>query len=331
MNQKITVIIPAKIRNEKEAEWLRIAIMSVPKKVPFILVNDHSAVEWGKIAKICEISKRNVYHLSDKTGLAAARNRAMAYVTTEFFFPLDADDFLAPNALDIALEKYPGNGFLYGSTVLFNDKNSSVYKARPYDICKLLDAVYWPNGCLQKTENWKAINGWDETLNLYEDWDYWIRSYRAGIYGHPIEDILYHYRQNPNGIISTLKKNVEMTALARDIIQSKHHELFTGEDPMCNCGNKIKPSMLNKKTGKVTTPSPVSEEVIRLKASAGMVVLTYIGRNMAQSYYGKVTGTLYRFGIGKNKYGYVAEADVPGFLGIKENGRPIFVIQENIE
>jgi glycosyltransferase involved in cell wall biosynthesis len=329
MKKNITVVMPVKIRNLQEAEWFKIALDSIPLGTPTVIVDDHSSVDWTSVEKISGVVKNNVHHLSDKHGLAAARNRAMAYVKTEFFFSLDADDFLAPNALEIALKKYPGDGFLYGSTVLFNDKTTSTYKARPYDVCKLLEAVYWPNGCLQRTENCEKAGGWDDTLELYEDWDYWLRSFKAGIYGHPVDDVLYHYRQNPNGIIHTLRKNPEMSTLARSIIQEKHKELFMGDDPMCNCGNKI--SNPFKNTGKSKTSSPVTDEVIHLAVSAGMTILTYVGLNMTQSYYGSVTGTLYRFGTGKNKYGYVAEADAAGFLGLKEHGKHIFTLQETIK
>jgi len=47
--KNISITIPARIRNLQEAEWLKIALASVPKDVPVVLVNDHSVVEWGKI------------------------------------------------------------------------------------------------------------------------------------------------------------------------------------------------------------------------------------------------------------------------------------------
>jgi glycosyltransferase involved in cell wall biosynthesis len=326
MSKNITVIIPAKIRTLQEAEWLKIAITSVPKEYSIVIVNDHSLIDWSNVSTICELTKsKNVYHLSDKTGLAAARNRAMYYVKTEFFFPLDADDYLEPGALETVLEKYPGDGFVYGATHLFDDRRSSTYLARPYDICKLLDAVYWPNGCLQKKENWEKISGWDETLPLYEDWDYWIRSFKAGIYGHSIPDLLYHYRQNPIGIISTLKRTPEMVTKARGIIQNKHLDLFSGESPMCNCGKK-KVDLFAHISKKTRTISSENEETIHIKASEGLVMITYVGSNMTQSYYGLVTGTCYRFGVGKNKYGYVAETDVTGFLSLVENKKHLFTL-----
>ena len=318
----VTVIIPAKIRTEQEAKWLKVAMASVPKQVGIKIVDDHSPVPWERVMEIADIVEGpNIFHLTDgRFGLAAARNLAMEHVKTKFFFPLDADDYLAPNALQIALDNYPGDGFLYGSTVLFDDKKYSTYLARKYDICKLMDAVYWPNGCLQKTSNWKAVGGWDETLKLYEDWDYWLRSYKMGILGHPIPDVLYYYRQNPNGIIQTLKHNPDMTKRARVILRSRHEDLY-GDDTMC-CGKKTIAPTTTK------TSTPVDKSISTLKSSVGMVLLTFIGTGMTRSFYGKVTGTCYRFSDSKRKYGYVAEEDVPGFLAMRENSKKIFAVEE---
>lgn len=318
----LTVITPAKIRTEQEAEWLKVAIASVPGDVEIVLVDDHSPIPWAKVRSVCRFAPTvHVKHLPNgKTGLAAARNLAMAHVKTEFFFPVDADDYLAPDALQIALDNYPGDGFLYGSTILFDDRKRSTYLARKYDIVKLCEAVYWPNGCLQKTANWKAVGGWDETLNLYEDWDYWIRSYKAGIVGHAIRDVLYCYRQNPLGIIQTLRRSPDMAARARGIIESRHLDLY-GDDKMC-CGHKTIQS-------KTTPAAPAADKSItKLSSSTGMVLLTFIGTGMTRSFYGKSTGVCYRFSDSKRRFGYVAQEDVPGFLAMREGGKRLFAQEE---
>ena len=314
----VSIVVPARIRNLQEAEWLKVALASIPPRTPTILINDHSMVAWEDVEKVCKFKKQIlIVHLGTSTGLAAARNLALKHVKTDFFFPLDADDYLAPDALQIAMDAYPGDGFLYGSTVLFDDKQRTTYKARPYDICKLLEAVYWPNGCLQKTENARKVGGWDESLILYEDWDYWLRSAKAGIIGHHIPDVLYYYRQNPNGIIQTLKRSPDMVKRAREIIKTRHADLFSGENPMACCGNKDVTPKANARPQARTTSIPAP-------AAEGMVLLTFLGSGMARSFYG-ASGICYRFGGSRRKFGYVAEEDVPGLLAMKEDGEYLFI------
>lgn len=316
MKKDITVIIPAKLRNNQEAEWLIIALASIPKGYPIVLVNDHSEVEFPQVKPALLID--NKYGTN---GLAATRNHAMKFVETEYFFPLDADDYLMPNALEIALSNYQGKGYLYGSTLLFNDKQRTVYKVRPFDICKLLEAVYWPNGCLQKTENYHKVGGWDESLILYEDWDYWLRSAKAGITGHYIDDVLYCYRQNPNGIISTLKRNPDMVSRAKQMIVTRHEDLFSGVHPMSSCcGGR---NMAKAKAISKANIVPASVPVIPPILAVGMLLLTYQGGGLARTFYG-VSGTTYRFSSTSRKLGYVAEEDVAGLLAMKENGKFLF-------
>ena len=323
--KNITVIIPAHIRNQQEAEWLKVALASIPPRTPTVVVNDHSLIQWAEVEAVVDFGKAHVEHLpDDKKGLAACRNWCMKFVLTDFFFPLDADDYLMPDALNIVMTKYPGDGFLYGSTILFDDRQRTTYLARPYDICKLIQAVYWPNGCLQTVENWQKVGGWDETLPLYEDWDYWLRSAKAGIIGHHIPDELYAYRQNPNGIIHTLKRNPDMSKRARKMIEERHKKLFSGEDPMCaGCGQKKKAAMT-----KNTAPAAPRNLTVPAPLANGLILLTYTGSGLESSYYGSGTGTCYRFGIKKRRFGYIAQEDVDGLLKRKEGGRYCFTIDQ---
>jgi len=318
----VTVIIPAKIRTEQEKKWLGIAIESVPKEIPIILINDHSIIKWDDVDTLLQFGKRNlltIYHLEKRQGLAAARNEAMRHVETKFFFPLDADDYLAPNAIQIAMDKYPGHGFLYGSTILFNDTQRTTYLAREYDYSRLMQAVYFPNGCLQLKSNWEKIGGWDETLTTFEDWDYWLRSGKVGICGTAIEDVLYCYRRNPNGIIETLKRNRVMAEHGKRIIQQRHEDVYSGDYPMACCGKRGKPLT---RLVEVKTPEPELHLPVE-----GMTLLLYIGTAGAElSFYG-ASGTRYRFG-GKTKRGYVINSDVQKFISLRDrNNKPVFKVE----
>jgi hypothetical protein len=321
--KNISVIIPAHIRNSQEADWLKIALESIPPKTPVVVVNDHSLIPWSEVEAVVDFGNSRVEQLpDDKKGLAACRNYAMKFVLTDFFFPLDADDYLAPDALSIVMAKYTGDGFMYGSTILFDDRQKTTYQARPYDICKLIKSVYWPNGCLQKVENYHKVGGWDESLPLYEDWDYWLRSAKAGIIGHHIPDVLYYYRQNPNGIIQTLKRSPDMTKRAREMIMTRHKDYF-GDDIMC-CGKKAPPMNIIRTNKTVTSPAgsaPIPQPMMN-----GMTLLTYLGKGLARSFYGE-SGTCYRFSENKRKFGYVAQEDVEGMLKLRENGKFLFAIE----
>ena len=50
--KNITITIPAKIRTPQEAEWLKIAIASIPADTRTIIVDDHSIVPWADVRKV---------------------------------------------------------------------------------------------------------------------------------------------------------------------------------------------------------------------------------------------------------------------------------------
>jgi glycosyltransferase involved in cell wall biosynthesis len=319
----LTVIIPAKIRTPQELDWLSLAIQSVYKQKgvkPLILVgNDHSDIDPS--LKAVELTNLRWLNLPDGlTGLAANRNYLMSQVTTKYFFPLDADDLLPPEALKTALEAYTGDGFLYGSTILFDETSQTLFAAQPFDFAKLLTQVYWPSGALQLTENWAKVK-WDETLPAYEDWDYWIRSALLGICGHAVSSVLYWYRRNPNGIISRLNADPSAKQKARDRIRAKHSKLYSGESIMC-CGRSsssspYQPTHVVKSTG--------------LPGAEGFVTLEFLGANIGDTtWFGPVTGARYKAG-GKTRLVNVDKRDAqtrdmhrPGLLDMLDHDKPFF-------
>lgn len=322
----ISVIVPAKVTTEQGLVWLREALQSVadqPASVEreIVLVNDHSTVDVGSLAK--EFGALVI--VLEKTGLANARNAGVARSEGEFFFGLDADDRLAENALKIVLDKYPGDGFLYGSTMLFRDNDRYLYKGRPYDFMELMQHVYWPNGCLQKKENWVKVGGWDNKLEILEDWDYWLRSGEMGICGHYVEDVLYWYRQNPNGMIARMRSDRVLWKKVHSAVLQRHQAIYQGDFPMACCGGKRRNASKTPKTAGALLPP--------LPGKSGMVLIEYAGSNVGrQTFYGIVTGTRYQFGASpKYRRGYVDVRDAytqnaskPGLLEQVNHGEFLF-------
>lgn len=322
----ISVIMPAKILDEQGLAWFQEALQSVedqPKSVEreVILINDHSTMDVAALAK--QFSAR--YIVLEKTGLAAARNAGVSQSKGEFFFGLDADDRLAENALKIVLDKYPGDGFLFGSTMLFNADSQLLYKARSYNFEELMKHVYWPNGCLQKKENWVRLGGWDEKLKILEDWDYWLRAGEMGICGHDCPDLLYWYRQNPNGMIARMRSNRSLWKQVHSAVVQRHKSIYEGDYPTMCCGHRS--------DGRQKTPKTAGAVLPPLPGKNGLIVIEYAAHNVGrQTFYGPITGARYQFG-GAERYrqgyvdvqdAYTRDASKPGLLELQEHGEFLF-------
>lgn len=265
---------------------------------------------------------------SDPPGLSRARNAGIRLCNTEFFFPLDCNDWIPPDALETLLSKYPGAGFVYGATMLFRNERGKgdqhLYLAKPYDFREVMKMVYFPNGALQKKSDWERIGGYREDLPFLEDWDYWMTAGEKGICGTAIPDLVYWYRQHA-GIVVTHKHSSEWEKV-KGTIQNLHRDIYKGRFPPMCCGNS---------ENRVPFVFPVQAPLA--PGADGMKVIEYIGGNAGKMrFYGPVTKTRYIAG-GTLKQIYVDERDLytgqkktPGFLEMQEKGKFLFKAVEEV-
>lgn len=259
-------------------------------------------------------------------GLSTARNAGIRFAQTAFFFPLDCNDWLPDNAIETLLNRYPGSGFVYGSTMLFRNERGQGdqhhYEAKAYDFREVMKMVYFPNGALQKKADWEIIGGYREDLPFLEDWDYWMTAGEKGICGLAIPETTYWYRQHA-GIVTTNKGSQEWEDMKRRI-QALHKNIYQGRFPEMCCGNKA---------SQVPFVAPVQAALA--PGADGMILIEYIGGNTAEmTFFGAITGTRYRAG-GVLKRLYIDQRDAvtglkqkPGFLELNDHGNPIFQLVE---
>ncbi|NLL00726.1 MAG: bifunctional glycosyltransferase family 2 protein/CDP-glycerol:glycerophosphate glycerophosphotransferase [Clostridiales bacterium] len=99
---RVTVIIPF----HKGEAYLRDCLDSVVAQtyddIEVIVINDHSPDE--DLACISEYENRlnlKLYHLDDKTGVAAARNLGLDRATGDYIYFLDSDDYIYEDAIEL--------------------------------------------------------------------------------------------------------------------------------------------------------------------------------------------------------------------------------------
>lgn len=258
-------------------------------------------------------------------GLSIARNAGIRKADTEFFFPLDSNDWLPPSAIETVYSKRTESGFVYGSTMLFNHArgigDQHLYVAKPYSFQEVTKMVYFPNGALQRVADWEKIGGYRESLPFLEDWDYWITAGELGICGTAIHEVIYWYRQH-GGMVATNNHTPEWENVKK-LIQSYHKETYRGVYSAMCCGNKTK---------NAPPFTPPTVQSLSMPGGDGMLLIEYVGGNAGKMpYYGAVTGTRYTVG-GNLRRVYIDVRDAltgikanPGFLELVDHGTPLFV------
>ena len=133
----------------------------------------------------------------ERHGPAAARNRALAAARGSFILPLDADDYLLPHAVETLLREYGrgGHGYVYGDAYTQERDGRFIYRSAP-DYVQEHMARYNIHvvTALTPTTHWRAVGGWDERVDAWEDWTGHLRLAMAGVCGHRVPQPVLTYR-----------------------------------------------------------------------------------------------------------------------------------------
>jgi hypothetical protein len=287
-----TILIPARIRTEKDLTWLKLAIASAAGQAKIIIGLNNCNPD-------IPIKLNNSVLLEGKN-LASIRNQLVRMVTTTYFFFLDHDDLIPADVINRLEQLHPKlakhNEYLYGSTIMFGESSRLTIPAQPFDCEKLTRGVYFPNGVLQLTKNFERIGGWDEDLFILEDREWWIRAVEKDVCGLPVSFITYEYRQHGESLITKTRNTPEWQA-AISYIKSKHKDFFNGGyETMCSggCGKKKAITFKSSKKTTTQTSSKISNIPKILVEEDDMILLKYRLSTGGTVVYGPFTGKNYR-------------------------------------
>lgn len=249
---------------------------------------------------------------NEPIGPAKARDMGIKEARAKVFVPLDADDYLQPDALAMFVHAYQQyGGFIYSQW--YDDMGqgeSKVYDPPEYDPNLLLK-----KGCLHaitalySKADWKAVGGFDSDVRSWEDWDFQIALASIGVCGTKLPMPLFTYRK-------TLGKRREENYAS---FEEGKESLYAKWKPYWE-GRKILMACAGCKSGggrAPTAPAPLKTEQNNL-GTGDVVLIEYIGQKQGtMTFRGKVTQTAYRFGNSPaERRKYVYAQDAPGFLAM---------------
>ena len=271
--------------------------------------------------------------LSTRLGPGMARNQAVGALdrSVKWFVPLDADDYLQADAIEVMVRAWDdGGGVIYSQWYDDLGDHVSVYDPPDYDARLLLSkGMIHAITALYPVAAWRQVGGFDTELTHWEDWDFHLRLADAGICGTKIPAPLWTYRK-------TLGKRREENMAAFDAgktaILDRWRPYWEGGKTLMACTGC--PGGGGRRYGK---PPPVSQSSVaagqRSRAPEGYRTVDFHGLSTGtREYRGIETGTRYRFGNNPgHRRKFVWAADVPGLLAFSDGGAPLFsVVQEDV-
>ncbi len=224
-NPSVTVIIPC--YNSGRTLPFTLDSLRIQTYQPLeIIVIDDGSTDPDTIAYVDSLSDVRVVRQENK-GLPSARNAGFRAAASRYVLPLDADDWLEPDAVAKLMHALLTNNdahYTYSHMQLEGEAKGIL--AKRYNFFEQLFFNQMPYCLMLPKALWAEIGGYDESMRRgYEDWDFNIRLGATGCTGVVVPEPLFHYRVSSGGmLLSTSTKH--HGDLWRQI-QLKNRELFS--------------------------------------------------------------------------------------------------------
>lgn len=215
---KISIIIPA----YQQAEFLEDCIESCYNQTypahEIIVVNDGSTDNTREIAERYMFkefplldSPVKVIHQVNK-GLASARNTGIMNATGDYILPLDADDMLMENAIEVITRKILETNcdVIAPSFVEFGKSNREVIIQPITDVKELLVGNRFGYFSAIRRSVLLEVGGYSPRMTWgWEDYALWFDIFTRGKSLAVIPDILVKYRVRENSMITTANQHAQ--------------------------------------------------------------------------------------------------------------------------
>jgi len=167
-------------------------------------------------------SSCNTYFRNNNIGVAKSREEGVKLTSGEYIMFLDADDALAENYIENALVTIQGVDVAYPNILLLSHwgeekkQNGWYSPAKRITFDKLIKKNEVVVTSLMRRKVYEKVGGFDDTLPIFEDWDFFLKALRQGFKFRQMTTFL-KYRQRTQSRNHQSKKIREETfRLIRD-------------------------------------------------------------------------------------------------------------------
>lgn len=227
-NHVISIIVPC----YNQAKYLDESLQSVLNQSftdwECIIINDGStdttevvSHEWIKK------DSRFKYIFQNNGGLSSARNLGIKKAESEFILPLDADDKIGENYLELAyqaFQEHKGLKVVYCEAKKFGEVNG-LWNLPKYSLYNLSRTNIIFCSALFRKKEWEAIGGFDvNMIHGWEDWEFWISMLKNGGLVKKIESVQFYYRVKDVSMLKVM--DAQKTKETEEYLSVKHADFF---------------------------------------------------------------------------------------------------------
>jgi len=160
---------------------------------------------------------------------AAARNLGVAQARGKYLLPLDADDKIAPDyiqkAMDV-LEREPEVGVVYSRADFFGDVEDS-WELPDFDVHHMLiDNIVFVSSLMRRSV-FDSVGGFDESMvHGIEDYDFFLSVIEKGWKFHRLPEVMFHYRVKSGSRSMQFASSQAIYRSTYRMLYTKHRELY---------------------------------------------------------------------------------------------------------
>jgi glycosyltransferase involved in cell wall biosynthesis len=252
---RVSICIPCHNAAPYLSAALDSALAQTWKDLEVIVVNDGSTD--GSSGILDSYRTKGVRVICERFGSAAkARNRAFAAATGDYIKFFDADDLLSPKSIERQMERLGGRTDAVASAGWgrFYNNDLASFRLDPESVWKDMEAANWlveawvdarpmmqPGLFLIPRPILEAAGGWDESLTLIDDFEFFAR---VLCHSHEVlftPGAALYYRSGLNGSLSGRKSRAAVESAFHSLMRGTFHLLARRDDPEARraCANVL--------------------------------------------------------------------------------------------
>lgn len=226
MMPRVSVVIPCYNHGQYVDEAVDSIVNQTFQDVEILVINDGSTDPLTN-EKLRHYNKprTTVFHTKNQ-GLAATRNYAIREKARgDYILALDADDFFDSTFLEKAvrvLDQQPEVGVVACGIRYFGAETRKIMPPGG-DVRVCLAKSGTIGSSFFRRVCWEQAGGYNEQIEAYEDWDFYLRVLKRDWLLHVIPEYLLHYRQHQTSM--RIEARAIRPQLIRKIVQN-HREVF---------------------------------------------------------------------------------------------------------
>ncbi|MFV0201300.1 glycosyltransferase family 2 protein [Empedobacter falsenii] len=220
----ISVIVPCYNQAQYMDECLQSVLDQTYQNWECIIVNDGSPDNTEEVAlHWVEKDTRFIYLKKENGGLSSARNAGIEKAKGEWILPLDCDDKIGSQYLELASAQFDKDyTIIYCEAEFFGDKEGKM-ELPIYEYNRILiNNLIFCSGLFKK-QDWITIGGYDINLKYgREDWDFWLSILDESSKVKKIDYLGFFYRRKSDSMDVKLNINNEKKIYSENYVFIKH-------------------------------------------------------------------------------------------------------------